>query len=252
MNGSMRVHVCIPHFFREHSDQDKNPNGYGSQRAGAKLERSIALARTITALLNLQRNKAITSLNHHHKTIDYQLQSEDDTNLEIKISIYTDGINQLTDTLDIYKHRLEVYPIETTDPTQIPLICRDNLINNEQDYDLLCYLEDDIVIHDKLFFDKQSWFLEKTNHQCSLMPHRYERIDRGEIECLLIDGMLTPSFNGSFPEPKENAAFGTFRGTNNISFDLANNPHSGTFTLSRKQAQLLQKEKLPYKGLIGP
>ena len=246
----MRVQVCIPHYFREHADPGDNPNGYGSLRSGARLQRSIALSRCITGLLNLQRATETCQLNISCKSIDHLANSAEP--LEIKISICTDGENRLADVLDLYRNRIDVVTLALDNPRELPLACRDHLIQNHGDADLLSYMEDDVVIHDPLFFDKLAWFHEKTNHQFSLMPHRYERIDAGSMETLMVDGPLSPDFIKQFSQPQANVANGQFRGVETVSFDIADNPHSGTFCLSQTQAALLRGSELPREGFVGP
>jgi hypothetical protein len=246
----MRVQVCIPHYFREHANPGDNPNGYGSLRSGARLQRSIALSRCITGLLNLQRAAETCQLNISHKRIDHLPNSAEP--LEIKICICTDGENRLEDVLDLYRNRIEVITLASENPRELPLACRDHLIANHSEADLLSYMEDDVVIHDPLFFDKIGWFHEKTNHHFSLMPHRYERIDAGSMETLMVDGPLSPSFIGQFSQPQANVANGQFHGIENVSFDITDNPHSGTFCLSQTQAALLRDSELPRDGFVGP
>jgi hypothetical protein len=246
----MRIQVCIPHYFREHADPGDNPNGYGSLRSGARLQRSIALSRCIAGLLNLQRAAESCQLNISRKSIDHLPNSAEP--LEIKISICTDGENRLQDVLDLYRNRIEVLALSLDNPRELPLACRDHLIQNYGDADLLGYMEDDVVIHDPLFFDKLAWFHEKTNHQFCLMPHRYERIDTGSMETLMVDGPLSSDFIGQFAQPQPNVANGQFRGIETVSFDIADNPHSGTFCLSQTQAALLRDSELPREGFVGP
>ena len=54
------------------------------------------------------------------------------------------------------------------------------------------------------------------------------------METLMVDGPLDPSFISQFAQPQTNVAHGQFRGVDNVSFDVASNPHSGTFCVSRK------------------
>lgn len=246
----MRVQVCIPHYFKEHADPGDNPNGYGSLRSGARLARSIALSRCINGLLDLQRRSETCMLNMSSKTIDHHTNSGDP--LEIEISICTDGHNRLHDVLDLHQNQIRVIDLPLENPCDLPLACRDHLIENHRNAHLLSYIEDDVVIHDKLFFDKQLWFHNKTNHQFSLMPHRYERVDAGSMETLMVDGPLAASFINQFAQPQKQVASGQFQGMERVSFDLADNPHSGTFTLSMAQAEQLRGSTLPREGFVGP
>ena len=246
----MRVQVCIPHYFREHTDPAQNPNGYGSLRSGARLARSIALSRCISGLLNLQTNQKTLILNHHNKRIDSEEKLTN--NCEIEINVCTDGINFLGDVLELYKTKINHIPIKLENSRELPLHTRDLLIGSSNKFDIYTYMEDDIIIHDPLFFEKQSWFLQKTNGLFILMPHRYERIDQGKCEVLLVDGKLMPDLINVFQETTENVANGMFQGKVSASFDMASNPHSGTFTVNQSQKIHLQNQQLPTDGFIGP
>ena len=246
----MRVHVCIPHFAREEVDPDANPQGYGSLRAGGQFERALALNRCLHSLLGLQRQAELTVLNIHQKRIDHapsQLPP-----LELQISVCTDGEHQLNQVLDLFGPRIEIVRLPPDDPRKLPLACRDHLIANRAGADLLMYLEDDLVIHDPAFFDKQHWFLNKTGHRFALMPHRYEPVHQAGLHQLLVDGPLSPEFIGRFMTPQPNAAKGLYGGREAVSFDLASNPHSGCFVVSATQADELSQQPLPREGFVGP
>ena len=246
----MRVHVCIPHYVRETSDPSANPNGYGSLRTGGRFQRALALNRCLHSLLGLQRQAEITVLNIHHQRIDHTPANLPP--LDLQISVCTDGEHQLNEVLDLFGSRIKVVQLQPDNPRELPLACRDHLIANRSGADLLMYLEDDLVIHDPAFFDKQRWFLEKTSHRFCLMPHRYEPVHQGEIHQLLVDGPLSPQFIGRFMQPQANAAQGLYGGQEAVHFDLTNNPHSGCFVVSALQAEELSQKPLPRRGFVGP
>ena len=246
----MRVHVCIPHYVKEATEPSANPHGYGSLRAGGQFQRSLALNRCLHSLLGLQRQAEITVLNIHEKRIDHapaNLQP-----LELQISVCTDGEHQLSQVLELFGPRIEVVRLQPDNPRELPLACRDHLIANRAGADLLMYLEDDLVIHDPAFFDKQRWFLEETKHRFSLMPHRYEPVHQAGIHQLLVDGPLSPQFIGRFMQPQANAAQGLYGGQEAVHFDLTDNPHSGCFVVSAQQAEELSEQPLPREGFVGP
>ncbi len=246
----MRVHVCIPHYAREQSEDAANPHSYGSLRVGSNFKRSLALSRCLHGLLGLQRQAEMTLLNIQHKCIDHFPANQ--SSLELKISLCSDGEHQLNDVLDLFGKKIERVELQPDDPRQLPLACRDHLINNPSGADLLMYLEDDLVIHDPSFFDKQRWFLDKTEHRFCLMPHRYEPVHQGAINQLLVDGPLSTEFIKRFMQPKRNAAKGLYGGDQQVHFDLTNNPHSGCFVVSAQQAKELSQEELPREGFVGP
>ena len=242
----MRVHVCIPHYAREQSETD----GYGSMRAGSRFKRSFALNRCLQGVLGLQRQAEMTVLNIDQKRIDHFPANQ--SSLELKITICSDGEHQLDDVLDLFGKRIERVELQLDDPRKLPLACRDHLIQQRAGADLLMYLEDDLVIHDPAFFDKQHWFLTKTEHRFCLMPHRYEPVHQGPIHQLLVDGPLSPQFVGRFMQPQRDAAHGLFGGNEKVHFDLTDNPHSGCFVVSARQAEELSQQDLPREGFVGP
>ena len=246
----MRVHVCIPHYAREQSETAANPHGYGSLRAGAQFQRSLALSRCLHGLLSLQRQAEMTVLNIDKKQIDHFPANQ--SSLELKITVCSDGEHQLGEVLDLFANRIERLELQLDDPRKLPLACRDHLIQQRAGADLLMYLEDDLVIHDPAFFDKQHWFLTKTEHRFCLMPHRYEPVHQGPIHQLLVDGPLSPQFVGRFMQPQRDAAHGLYGGHEKVHFDLTDNPHSGCFVVSAGQADELSQQDLPREGFVGP
>jgi len=246
----MRVNVCLPHYIQEQGDPAANPNGYGSLRQGATLKRSLAMGRCINSLLNLQRSARTAVLNIATQQIDHW--ANDTSPLEINITVVTDGNHRLDDLLEHFGNRVQVLDLDLDDPRQLPLACRDHLIETSDGADLLAYLEDDVIIDDPEFFDKQLWFLEKTNHRFCLMPHRYERCHSDGLDKLLVDGPLDPNFIGQYAQPQPNAAQGAYRGVETVSFDITDNPHSGLFVVSAAQASILRGHDLPRSGFVGP
>ncbi|MCP9815980.1 hypothetical protein KBY76_04765 [Synechococcus sp. GreenBA-s] len=249
-NGVL-VRACIPHFFRE----DNEASGYGSRRPGARLARSLALARCITGLVNLQRGLQDAVLHIGDRTIDRPAQRRDTatlTPLRVEICVCTDGRHQLDDVLDHFRGQVKRLTIDLEDPRLLPLASRDHLVNSGTAPDLALYLEDDLVIHDASYADKLLWFLNRTQHKLSLMPHRYERIDHGNLGILHVDGPLSKQFIQRFTSPQENAANGLYLGKERVNFDITANPHSGTFALSKEQVHHLRTQRLPTSGFVGP
>ncbi len=246
----MRVHVCIPHYTREEAGPAGNPQGYGSLRAGDQFQRALALNRCLHGLLKIERLAEVTVLNIHKKRIDHTPANLPP--LELKISVCTDGEHQLNQVLELFRTQIEIVHLQPDTPEHLPLACRDHLIVNRAGADLLMYMEDDLVIHDQAFFDKQHWFLEKADHRFCLMPHRYEIVNQRQIHQLLVDGPIDPEYLGQFMQHQRDAARGIYEGQEAVSFDLANNPHSGCFVVSANQAEDLAQQPLPRKGFIGP
>lgn len=249
----MNVRVCIPHFFRE---AEGSGTGYGSGRQGARFERCLALYRCLSALVALGRGEQDLVLNIGGRWLDetgpLRLGTEGVLPLiELELNLFTTGADALHEVIELFAGRVTRHRLELDDPRHLPLATRDFLIAQQPTADLALYLEDDLVIADPLFLDKQWWFLEGCDASAVLMPHRYELIPGGKGQRLLVDGPLRDQYIGRFTQPRASAARGRFRGEEVI-FDRTANPHSGLCCLHRQQVESLQGENLPSEGFIGP
>ena len=250
---SLHVRIGIPHFFRE----TEGGSGYGSGRPGQRLARCLALSRCLGSLLSLRRTANDALLHIAGQRIDHwenhrsALQRLE--RIEIDLHVFTDGKHRLDDALALHADRIQVHDVHLEDPRHLPLATRNWLIEREPKAGLTLYLEDDLVIADPLFIDKQHWFLNRTGDQLVLMPHRFEPIATGPHARLLVDGPLHSDFIGRFCTPQANAVRGRFDPKGDeISFDITDNPHSGCFVLSPKQIDHLRQQLLPNEGFVSP
>lgn len=249
----MQVKVAIAHFFKEAQAN----SGYGSGRLGARLERTIALSRCISSLLALRRSPADAVLQHNTRSIG-QCPVHFDPNqrtshIELDIHVWTNGDDYLEDVLMLYSDRITVHVAQLNNPKLLPIQTRNWLIEQDPIAELNVYLEDDIVITDQLFFDKQLWFLHRTNHQAVLMPHRFEPHPSGQNARLLVDGPLPMGLIGRFLTPQTSVATGRFRPEDEpIEFELSANPHAGCFVVDKEQVLHLRKQNLPSDGFVSP
>ena len=250
----MKISVCIPHYFKPSDDQ----HGYGSTRQTPRITRILSLGRCIGSLLSLQRSQRNCLFTLADKAIDHFGLHASEGWLEpiaIKITVCTDGKNALSEVLDEYRDFIQVKSFDLDNPRQLPIATRDWLLKGDSEAepaDLYVYSEDDLVINDSEFFDKQSWFLSHSKSKHCLMPHRYELVFRRKVGRLLIDGPLRPSLVRQFTHPQVHAGRGVYRGTTNVSFDIAENPHSGLFIVNKEQRDFLAKQQLPIDGFISP
>lgn len=247
-----RVRVGLPHYFQERDGS----SGYGSYRRNSRLPRSLALARCLHSLLALERQQTDWELNISKRCLQQtptlQRGHQWLPAVSIEIHVFTDGTHQLGEVLHLFTGRIQVHRLTLDDPRQLPLACRDQLITAEPGADLTLYCEDDLVINDPLFFDKQLWFLNRTQGRAVLMPHRYELIPSASGRRLLPDGPLKPSVTARFYQPRDNVASGQFLDGQTVSFDRSPNPHSGMFCINSAQAALLRKQTLPRTGFASP
>lgn len=106
------------------------------------------------------------------------------------------------------------------------------------DYDYYCFLEDDILVSDALFFAKLDWFNGCAGDDAVLQPNRYERALRTPVKKLYIDGNLvdasiSPRYQKREERPRLEADFLGHR----LAFQRIDNPHSGCFFLNARQMQ---------------
>jgi hypothetical protein len=158
----------------------------------------------------------------------------------------------LKDVAAAFGSRITCHQLDLADPRRLPHAARRFLLETENPTDLSLYLEDDLVINDRLYCDKLAWFLERTKHRFVLMPHRYEVSGDHQAPRLFIDGPLSEEVLSAFQQPQEAIASGTFWDGQKVSFDVASNPHSGSFVLSRPQLELLRRCGVADEGFVGP
>lgn len=245
------VRVGIPHFFRE----DGGGPGNGSRRPGARRSRALAMERCLAGLQRLCRGGRDAVLHIGDHAIDH-LPPEEGLPplppLRLEIVVCSDGQHLLEEVLREVQGPIRLETLRPNDPVLLPLACRDLLIHSDPIADLTLYLEDDLVIDDAEYVDKQLWFLHQSEHRLSLMPHRFERVDQNGFGRLLVDGPLRQDDIRRFCEPRTDVARGHYRDQGPLSFDISANPHAGTFALSRPQVEHLRRQTLARSGFVGP
>jgi hypothetical protein len=172
----------------------------------------------------------------------------------IDLHVFVTGEHYLAETLLELAQQwpIQMHALDLKDPTELALAARDFLIEAAPPANLSLYLEDDLVIHDPLYCDKQIWFLTTTNHQAVWMPHRYELTGRAEPSRLFVDGPLRRETIQCLDGPQAEAFQARTWDGNDLRFEPAANPHSGTFAISGVQQQCLRSKPLPRDGFIGP
>ncbi|MGH7140045.1 MAG: hypothetical protein ACREHD_30260, partial [Pirellulales bacterium] len=121
------------------------------------------------------------------------------------------------------------------EPKLLGFECQQVLRDALDRYDYYCYLEDDLVLHDPLFFLKLAWFNIHAGMERLLQPNRYETPGMVVGRKLYVDGDLRPQVSDRLleqrllPELRWNvlAAEIVFRG--------ALNPHAGCFFVTAAQ-----------------
>ena len=254
MSEPLRLRVVIPHFFREGASD--GAGGYGSGRRGNRLPRSLALARCLGSVLGLNRASRDWILN----IAERQLELSSLTNvrglsaLQVELHLFVCGEQQLQEVVELYAPRLQLHQLKLDDPRQLPLEAVRQMLTMPEPADLSLYLEDDLVITDRLYADKIAWFHQRTQDRYVLMPHRYEQTVANAPQRLFVDG---PIKQQSEPKPvwasdEAVVAQGRFWDGQELGFVRASNPHSGSFCLSAPQLQQLGGAAWPPDPFIGP
>jgi len=242
----MKVIVAIPHFYKE-----KENASYGSSRSGQKQARSLAFIQCISSILSLRRSTEDLVLNIAEKGIQTTKSANNQRSVEINIHIFADGENILGPALRMFKDQIKIHKAELGNSRHLPLRARDYLIQKGSAYDLCIYMEDDLIIRDSQFLEKQRWLIAQSKHKAVVMPHRTEWVPGARGERLLVDGPLRAEFIKKYCSPKKHAAQGKFNGKEVI-FDQTDNPHSGLFCISGKQAAELATLEQPVNGFVSP
>ena len=255
MERPLLVRVAIPHFCRI---AENDGDGYGSSRADAAIFRAVALSRCLGGVLSLARagEEEILGIAEANilKAPRAVVPGQQASGLVIDCHVFVCGDDYLSDALKAFERRITVHHVELEDPRRLPFVVRDFLLNDDAagDADLSLYLEDDLVIQDQLYFDKLLWFYRKTNHQFALMPHRFELTGYHLSPRLFVDGPIDSLVLPGHQQPAEQLASGCFAGRERIHFDVASNPHSGSFSVSVLQRKKILALGIADEGFVGP
>ena len=94
-------------------------------------------------------------------------------------------------------------------------------------YDFYCYLEDDLILRDPLFFVKLKWFVELAGEDCVLLPNRYEVARDRLVHKAYVDGPLRPDVTAPFQDVSVAAELTADALGRRVVFRRPLNPHAG-------------------------
>ncbi len=250
-----RVSVAVPHYYKEGTAE----TGYGSTRVGTWLARQLALARCLSGVLALNRQPQDLIFNHAQVELEVSPPLDDCTTqlegVQIDLHLFVNGENYLREVVEQFTDRLTLHSITSEDPRYLPLSAATWLVQQrDQAADLSLYLEDDLVIQDPRYIDKQFWFTERTEHQFVLMPHRLEFCVYEAPMRLYVDGPIKriEQKESVWSDQEKEVARENFWDGRSVGFTFASNPHSGSFCLSTAQRQRLVERKAQPTEFIGP
>lgn len=225
----MRVLVAIVHHW--------NPDGGGRHQSlrPDPAPRVAALTELILAFSRLGR---------HQKHLNFHDQAAYPANLnnsiEFDLHLITDGRNHVLQQLgSSSRERLIHIATSPEHPLQLGFEAQLHLAEQlEASYDLYAYVEDDLIIHDPLFFHKVKGFVDLAGDDCVLLPQRYELLPiPAHIDKLYIDGVMSECDRLAWlPEPAPPLRIKMpFLG--DLMFESPLNPHAGCFILTKHQLE---------------
>ncbi len=224
----MRILVAIVHHW--------NPNGSGlhaSLRPNPE-PRKQGLQQQLMAFQRLGPLQGILNI----AKMSVQPANEDLGHV-IDVKVITDGQHSVLDQLDEpFQGLFEEVVTHPEDGMHLGFEAQTYLASKlDKKYDLYCYMEDDLVIHDPMFFHKISWFNHELGDEVLLLPHRMEFSPLpNRVQKFYIDGPVPENdLRSLIPNPSKSLVIGMASGE--VLYESPLNPHAGCFFLSHSQLQ---------------
>ena len=242
----MKILITIPHVFAP-----KEGSLYSSENEGKRSSKFLALKEATIG--NLERHSSKqwihASLGKAKPVITREIIMSK-TNLTIEIHTHPQ-LNQL-ETLPSHAN-IRIRYHNTNQPMNIPVHASRRALEQAEDYDMVGFMEDDIGVLDRDFFEKIEWLVESSQEHYAFIPHRCETIPgKGDV-------ILSGDPDGGRPDlywdTGEQIKFSW--PTGDKVFYRATNPHSGCWFLTKNQARTARRywEKrnwIPEFQLAGP
>lgn len=224
----MRVLLVIAHFYREQPQSI-----YSSTNGRLREHRRNTLLQVILQWRALSGEGTASVLDIN--TRSFVPLAACAFSLDIVVLLNRD--NHLLEKQFAERFGVRVKLVETDDTRMIPFAAHQVMKESLGKYDWYVYSEEDLLLYDLLFFQKQEEFQAEFGFKRVLQPHRYELNRNGKFLKTYIDGDLRPGFVEPFlGYVKENEALLTFPFCGSQrSLVRSKNPHSGFFCLSAPQ-----------------
>ena len=226
----MKVLLAVPHVFAP-----KQGSLYSSQTEAKRSLKQKALLKTTIGNLNRHRERhwIHASLGQNQPVVNRKLSSPD--GVELTIRLFTPPGATLADALPEDPNLEKLDPC-VSDYSQVPMVASRHLLEHAEDYDLLGYMEDDLLLSDPEFFAKILYLDRCSDGRYAFLPHRCEHIPgQGDV-------ILSGDPDGGRPD--------LFWDTGEVlsipwplgerRFYRATNPHSGCYFLSQRQAEVVR------------
>ncbi|MGY3585705.1 hypothetical protein ACVIGB_005240 [Bradyrhizobium sp. USDA 4341] len=228
MNNSsaVRILVVIPHFFR---GTDPNATNRSTQPQ-ARRERLHALSATISSL-HQTFGSSTYGLDHFQRSA---WQAAPHIPHVLDIVVCTTGNAHLLDENPYLRTSCRHHAAEV-DPLLLGFECHRLLANARGRYDFFCYVEDDIVVSDPLFFRKRTLFDRQFGPDVLLQPNRYEIRPDGPVKKLYVDYHLAPGLTSTYQDVAREPELNMLFLEETIVFQRTSYPSAGCFFLNSEQ-----------------
>ncbi|MFO0796473.1 MAG: hypothetical protein U0804_03290 [Gemmataceae bacterium] len=219
----MRLLFCVPHYFAP------KPGGrYGSTRPDAAA-RARALADLLAGVRTFARPQCVLDIARRTTTPANHLTAG-----TAHVLVCTTGGRHVLDRLPA---GLGFAHLPTAaEPRLLGYEChaalRDRLAAG---YDYYCYLEDDLVLRDPLFFVKLRWFAAAFGEGALLQPNRFEAAAGRAAHKAYLDGPLRPDVTARFQDVADAPELRAEALGLPLVFRRPLNPHAGCFFLTAGQ-----------------
>lgn len=225
----MRILIAIVHHWNPHGD-----GRHASLRRNPE-PRRLALQAQLLSLRRMSTRQGIFDFSD--KTV---LNANQAIRHCFDLRVVTDGENTVLDLLEKpYREMVTEEVRKPESPKHLGFEAQKLLAENQdQGFDLLVYLEDDLLVLDAYFFQKIAWFSLQAGPQSLLLPHRVEMPNHlHNVDRLFIDGSI-PKEELQFLIPDPPSPLSINLGVEEIFFQSPLNPHAGCFALTPIQMKL--------------
>lgn len=221
----MRVLVTIPHFFKAEAD---------SRHSSTDGRRQARRRRAIEDVLLGWRAHFDTTLTLQIDRRAYERTRGVATTLDLVVVVNRD--DHLLDDALLRLTSTTVVRVTEENPRMLPFATHRVMAERRAAYDWYVYSEDDLLVRDPSFFDKQSAFQSQFGARRLLQPNRFELNRIGPQFKIFVDGNLRAGITAPFHKALPDDEFlQQTMGSARISHRRALNPHSGFFCLSAEQ-----------------
>lgn len=229
----MRLLFAIAHHFNPEPAPDAGSRAgrHGSLRRDPK-PRLAALTSCI-ASLHQHFGQRQCMLDIATKTA---LPASQDLAAEVDVLICTTRGRHLLDSLRLPKNLWQHHATDA-EPLLLGFECQAALAERLGIYDWYCFLEDDLILHDPLFFAKLAWFTSYAGDGALLQPNRYERAPSGHFHKAYIDGDLAAHVTAPFQDMADRPELTGLFLDRPLRLARARNPHAGCWFLNARQME---------------